>query len=400
MKLNKKTIEDVDIRGKRVLVRVDFNVPQEPADPSVITDDRRIREALPTIRRLMADGGRVVLISHLGKPKGGPSAKLTLAPVAKLLSGLLDAPVAFASDCVGGPAEAVVAGLTDGSVALLENLRFHPEEEANDPAFARALAGLADVYVNDAFGTAHRAHASTEGVTHYLPAYAGFLMRKEIEYLSGALEDPKRPFVAVLGGAKVKSKIPVIQQLLGKVDKLIAGGGMSYTFAKAAGYEIGNSLLDESSLEYCRKLRAEVGDKLLLPTDVIVVDGNPFEADPATLNAKAVAVSEIPVGWEGADIGEETRARFAEAIRGAGTVVWNGPMGVFEFERFAAGTRAMAEAMAESGAVTIVGGGDSAAAVQQFGYADKMTHISTGGGASLELLEGKELPGVVALLDK
>lgn len=400
MKLNKKTIEDVDVRGKRVLVRVDFNVPQDPADPSVITDDRRVREALPTIQRLIAEGGRVVLVSHLGKPKGGPSAKLSLAPVAALLSGLLGAPVAFATDCVGEPAESVVAALTDGSVALLENLRFHPEEEANDPAFARTLAGLAEVYVNDAFGTAHRAHASTEGVTHYLPAYAGFLMRKEIEYLSGALEDPKRPFVAVLGGAKVKSKIPVIQQLLGKVDKLIVGGGMSYTFAKAVGYEIGNSLLDEASLEYCRKLRAEVGDKLLLPTDVVVVDGNPFEVDPATLNARMVPVSEIPVGWEGADIGEQTRASFAEAIRGAGTVVWNGPMGVAEFERFAAGTRAVAEAMAESSAVTIVGGGDSAAAVQHLGYADRMTHISTGGGASLELLEGKELPGVVALLDK
>lgn len=400
MKLNKKTIEDVDVRGKRVLVRVDFNVPQDPADPSVITDDRRVREALPTIQRLIAEGGRVVLVSHLGKPKGGPSAKLSLAPVAALLSGLLGAPVAFATDCVGEPAESVVAALTDGSVALLENLRFHPEEEANDPAFAKALAGLAEVYVNDAFGTAHRAHASTEGVTHYLPAYAGFLMRKEIEYLSGALEDPKRPFVAVLGGAKVKSKIPVIQQLLGKVDKLIVGGGMSYTFAKAVGYEIGNSLLDEASLEYCRKLRAEVGDKLLLPTDVVVVDGNPFEVDPATLSARMVPVSEIPVGWEGADIGEQTRASFAEAIRGAGTVVWNGPMGVAEFERFAAGTRAVAEAMAESSAVTIVGGGDSAAAVQHLGYADRMTHISTGGGASLELLEGKELPGVVALLDK
>jgi phosphoglycerate kinase len=400
VKLNKKTIEDVDVRGKRVLVRVDFNVPQDPADPSVITDDRRVREALPTIQRLIAEGGRVVLVSHLGKPKGGPSAKLSLAPVAALLSGLLGAPVAFATDCVGEPAESVVAALTDGSVALLENLRFHPEEEANDPAFARTLAGLAEVYVNDAFGTAHRAHASTEGVTHYLPAYAGFLMRKEIEYLSGALEDPKRPFVAVLGGAKVKSKIPVIQQLLGKVDKLIVGGGMSYTFAKAVGYEIGNSLLDEASLEYCRKLRAEVGDKLLLPTDVVVVDGNPFEVDPATLNARMVPVSEIPVGWEGADIGEQTRASFAEAIRGAGTVVWNGPMGVAEFERFAAGTRAVAEAMAESSAVTIVGGGDSAAAVQHLGYADRMTHISTGGGASLELLEGKELPGVVALLDK
>ena len=400
MKLNKKTIEDVDVRGKRVLVRVDFNVPQDPADPSVITDDRRVREALPTIQRLIAEGGRVVLVSHLGKPKGGPSAKLSLAPVAALLSGLLGAPVAFATDCVGEPAESVVAALTDGSVALLENLRFHPEEEANDPAFARMLAGLAEVYVNDAFGTAHRAHASTEGVTHYLPAYAGFLMRKEIEYLSGALEDPKRPFVAVLGGAKVKSTIPVIQQLLGKVDKLIVGGGMSYTFAKAVGYEIGNSLLDEASLEYCRKLRAEVGDKLLLPTDVVDVDGNPFEVDPATLSARMVPVSEIPVGWEGADIGEQTRAGFAEAIRGAGTVVWNGPMGVAEFERFAAGTRAVAEAMAESSAVTIVGGGDSAAAVQHLGYADRMTHISTGGGASLELLEGKELPGVVALLDK
>ena len=400
MKLNKKTIEDVDVRGKRVLVRVDFNVPQDPADPNIITDDRRVREALPTIQRLMAEGGRVVLVSHLGKPKGGPSAKLSLAPVAKLLSGLLGVPVAFAMDCVGEPAEAVVAGLTDGSVALLENLRFHPEEEANDPTFAKALAGLAEVYVNDAFGTAHRAHASTEGVTRYLPAYAGFLMRKEIEYLSGALEDPKRPFVAVLGGAKVKSKIPVIQQLLCKVDKLIVGGGMSYTFAKAVGHEIGNSLLDESSLEYCRKLRAEVGDKLLLPTDVVVVDGNPFEVDPATLNARMVPVSEIPVGWEGADIGVETRASFSDAIRGAGTVVWNGPMGVAEYERFAAGTRAVAEAMAESSAVTIVGGGDSAAAVQQLGFANKMTHISTGGGASLELLEGKELPGVAALSDK
>jgi phosphoglycerate kinase len=398
--MNKKTIEDIDVRGKRVLVRVDFNVPQD--ETGKITDDRRIRAALPTIQYLINQGAKVILASHLGRPKGKPEdrEKFTLKPVAERLSELLGKPVPLAPDCVGPEVEKMVQAMKDGDVLLLENVRFHPEEEKNDPEFAKQLASLAEVYVNDAFGTAHRAHASTEGVTKYLPGVAGYLMQKEIEYLGGALANPKRPFIAVLGGAKVKDKIPVIENLVSKVDKLIIGGGMAYTFLKAQGKEIGQSLLDADSLDFCREMLAKAGDKILLPVDVVVADGNPFEKGPDAVQTKVVSVDAIPADWQGVDIGPETQKLFAEAVKGAGTVVWNGPMGIFEFEKFAVGTRAMAQALADSGAVTIVGGGDSAAAVEQLGFADKMTHISTGGGASLEFLEGKVLPGVAALQDK
>ncbi|MGC8785503.1 MAG: phosphoglycerate kinase [Armatimonadota bacterium] len=398
--MNKKTIEDIDVKGKRVLVRVDFNVPQD--ETGKITDDRRIRAALPTIQYLMNRGAKTILVSHLGRPKGKPEdrEKFTLKPIAERLSELLGKPVPLAPDCVGPEVEKMVQSLQDGDVLLLENVRFHPEEEKNDPEFARQLAALAEVYVNDAFGTAHRAHASTEGVTKYLPGVAGYLMQKEIEYLGGALANPKRPFIAVLGGAKVKDKIPVIENLIGKVDRLIIGGGMAYTFLKAQGKEIGQSLLDADSLHFCREMLTKAGDKILLPVDVVVADGNPFEKGPDAVQTQVVSVDAIPAEWQGVDIGPETQKRFAEAVKGAGTVVWNGPMGIFEFDKFAVGTRAMAQALADSGAVTIVGGGDSAAAVEQLGFADKMTHISTGGGASLEFLEGKVLPGVAALQDK
>ncbi|GBC94864.1 Phosphoglycerate kinase [bacterium HR16] len=398
--MNKKTIEDIEVKGKRVLVRVDFNVPQD--ETGKITDDRRIRAALPTIQYLMKQGARTILVSHLGRPKGKPEdrEKFTLKPVAERLSELLGKPVPLAPDCVGPEVEKMVQAMKDGDVLLLENVRFHPEEEKNDPEFAKQLASLAEVYVNDAFGTAHRAHASTEGVTKYLPGVAGYLMQKEIEYLGGALANPKRPFIAVLGGAKVKDKIPVIENLMGKVDRLIIGGGMAYTFLKAQGKEIGQSLLDADSLDFCREMLTKAGDKILLPVDVVVADGNPFEKGPDAVQTQVVSVDAIPAGWQGVDIGPETQKRFAEAVKGAGTVVWNGPMGIFEFDKFAVGTRAMAQALADSGAVTIVGGGDSAAAVEQLGFADKMTHISTGGGASLEFLEGKVLPGVAALQDK
>ncbi len=398
--MNKKTIEDIEVRGKRALVRVDFNVPQD--ETGRITDDRRIRAALPTIQYLIEHGAKTILVSHLGRPKGKPEdrEKFTLKPVAERLSELLGKPVPLAPDCVGPEVEKMVQAMGEGDVLLLENVRFHPEEEKNDSEFARQLASLAEVYVNDAFGTAHRAHASTEGVTKYLPGVAGYLMQKEIEYLGGALTNPKRPFIAVLGGAKVKDKIPVIENLVSKVDRLIIGGGMAYTFLKAQGKEIGQSLLDAESIDFCRDMLAKAGDKILLPVDVVVADGNPFEKGADAVQTKVVSVDAIPADWQGVDIGPETQKRFAEAVKGAGTVVWNGPMGIFEFERFAVGTRAMAQALAESGAVTIVGGGDSAAAVEQLGFAEKMTHISTGGGASLEFLEGRVLPGVAALQDK
>lgn len=398
--MNKKTIEDIDVRGKRVLVRVDFNVPQD--EQGTITDDRRIRAAVPTIRYLADHGARVILASHLGRPKGKPgdTEKFTLAPVAKRLSELLGRSVPLAPDCAGPEVAGMAAGLKDGDILLLENVRFHPEEERNDPAFARQLASLADVYVNDAFGTAHRAHASTEGVAHVIPGVAGYLMQKEIDYLGGTLENPKRPFEAILGGKKVADKIGVIENLLGKVDRLIIGGGMAYTFLKAQGKEIGNSLLDADSLYFCRRVLGEAGTKILLPTDVVVADGNPFDKGVENLKTQVVSTDAIPVGWEGVDIGPETRTSFGRAVKGAGTVFWNGPMGIFEFEQFAEGTRAMAQALADSGAVTVVGGGDSAAAVEQLGFADRISHISTGGGASLEFLEGKALPGLVALQDK
>jgi phosphoglycerate kinase len=391
--VNKKTVQDVDVRDKRVLVRVDFNVPQDPS--GAITDDTRIRAALPTLRYLLENGARVILVSHLGRPEG-VDPKWSLAPVAARLSELLGQPVQTASDCVGPEVEAAVSALASGQVLLLENVRFHPEEEKNDPEFAKQLASLAELYVNDAFGTAHRAHASTEGVAHYLPAVAGFLLGKELDVLGGVLHNPARPFVSILGGAKVKDKIGVIKNLLPTVDTLILGGGMAYTFLKAQGLEIGKSLLDAKHLEQAGKTLES--PKVELPSDVLVTDHFQHPTKVET-----VPVSEIPPDLEGVDIGPETIARYQEILRGAKTVVWNGPMGVFENPKFANGTRTIAETLAETagqGANVIIGGGDSAAAVEQMGFADRMTHISTGGGASLEFLEGKTLPGVAALQDK
>ncbi len=398
MAFNKKTIEDMDVAGKRVLVRVDFNVPQD--ESGGITDDRRIRAALPTIEYLTAHGARVVLVSHLGRPKGGPEPKYSLQPVADRLAALLGRPVALAPDSVGDAVKTLVDGLHDGDVLLLENVRFYPEEEKNDPDHAQRLASLADLYVNDAFGTAHRAHASTEGVARHLPSAAGYLLQKELEYLGNTVDAPARPFVAILGGAKVKDKIPVIESLLPKVDTLIICGGMAYTFFKARGWEIGNSLLDAGSLEFVQRVLAESGDKIVLPVDTVVVDGNPFGGDPDALHAETVPSDKIPAGWEGVDIGPVTVREFAAVIQGAQTVIWNGPAGIFEIDRFAEGTKGIAQALADSPAISIVGGGDSAAAVEKLGFADRMTHISTGGGASLEFLEGKALPGVAALHDK
>ncbi len=398
MSFNKKTVEDVDVAGKRVLVRVDFNVPQD--ETGAITDDRRIRAALPTIEYLIAQNARVILASHLGRPKGGPTPKYSLTPVAERLSQLLGKPVPLAPNSVGPQVQALVSGLQDGQVLLLENVRFYPEEEKNDPAYAEQLASLAEIYVNDAFGTAHRAHASTEGVTHHLPGAAGYLMKRELDYLGSNVENPERPFVAILGGKKVVDKISVIEALLPKVDTLIIVGGMAYTFFKAQGKEIGKSLLDASNIDFAKRLLAENGDKIMLPVDVVVVDGNPFDTDPSTLSTKVVSVDEIPADWEGVDAGPVTVKAIAAVLQGAKTVIWNGPAGIFEFDQFATGTKGIAQAMADSAATTIVGGGDSAAAVEKLGFADRMTHISTGGGASLEFLEGKELPGVAALQDK
>lgn len=394
----KQGLTDIDPRGKRVLVRVDFNVPQD--ETGRITDDRRIEAALPTIRYLLEREARVILVSHLGRPKG-VDEQWRLKPVAERLAELLGRPVRTAADSLGPAAEAAVAELSPGEVLLLENVRFHPEEEKNDPAFARQLASLADLYVNDAFGTAHRAHASTEGVAHILPAVAGFLMQKELDVLGTALTNPRRPFMAILGGKKVSDKIGVIEHLMEKVDALLIGGGMAFTFLKAKGYEIGRSLLDEEGLDLARRVMARAeqrGPRLELPVDVVVAR----EFAPAA-EAKVVPADSIPADWMGMDIGLQTMANFRKALDGAMTVIWNGPMGVFEMPRFAAGTRAVAEMVAErtaAGATTIIGGGDSAAAVEQMGLADRMSHISTGGGASLEFMEGKELPGVAALRDK
>ncbi len=396
MTYNKKSIEDVCVCGKRVLVRCDFNVPQD-ADKN-ITDDTRIRAALPTIKYLVDKNAKVVLCSHLGRPKGQFNAKYSLAPVAARLSELLGKPVAMASDVIGEDAKAKAAALKDGDILLLENVRFHAEEEKNDPAFAKELASFGDIFVNDAFGTAHRAHASTAGVADYLPAVCGYLINKEISIMGKALSDPKRPFVAVLGGAKVSDKIGVINNLLEKVDTIIIGGGMAYTFIKAQGGSIGNSLCEEDKLEYAAEMIKKAQDKgvkFMLPIDTVVGDKFAADADSKTVCSKC-----IPDGWMGLDIGEKSIAAFSEALANAGTVVWNGPMGVFEMEKFAVGTKAIAKAIAESGAVSIIGGGDSAAAVEQLGFADKMTHISTGGGASLEFLEGLTLPGIACLADK
>jgi phosphoglycerate kinase len=395
--MNKQTVRDLDVRGKRVLERVDFNVPQDKAT-GAITDDARIRAALPTIRYLLEQHARLVLCSHLGRPDGKVVEKLRLMPCAVRLSELLGQPVAMAPDCVGPEAEAAVAAIEPGQVVLLENLRFHTGEEANDPAFAKALAALGDVYVNDAFGTAHRAHASTEGVAHYLPAVAGLLMEKEIDYLGRALEAPIRPFVAIIGGSKVSDKIGVLENLLGKVDALLIGGGMANTFLLAQGLTVGQSLAEADKVELAREVLAKAVAaevRLVLPVDVVVADR--FAADAAW---RVAPVSEVPAGWRILDIGPQTIASFCEELASARTVVWNGPLGVFEFPAFAMGTMSIARALAQIRATTIIGGGDSASAVEQAGVADRMSHISTGGGASLEFLEGKTLPGLAALMDK
>ena len=396
MNYNKKTVRDIDVAGKKVLLRCDFNVPQDKTT-GAITDDKRIVAALPTIRYLLEQNAAVIACSHLGKPKGEWKQSLSLAPVAQHLSQLLGQEVLFAKDIIGPDAQAKAAALLPGQIMLLENLRFDKGEEKNDPAFAKALAGLAQVYVSDAFGTVHRAHASTAGVAAYLPAVSGFLIGKELDIMGKALENPQRPFVAVLGGAKVSDKINVINNLLEKADAIIIGGGMSYTFAKAQGHSIGKSLLEEDKLDYAREMIAKAqakGVKFLLPTDNLCAAEFSKDARPV------LEGTDIPDALMGMDIGPRTIEAFSAAVKGAGTVVWNGPMGVFEFPAFAEGTKAMAKALAESGAITIVGGGDSAAAVEQLGFADRMTHISTGGGASLEFLEGKELPGVACLLDR
>ena len=425
MNYNKKTVKDVDVKGKKVLLRCDFNVPQDKST-GAITDDKRIRAALPTIQYLLDQGAAVIACSHLGKPepsfdkwakkqaeKGKDPASLTkekwektlealcMEPVAKRLGELLGKDVILAGDVVGPDAQAKAAALKPGEVMLLQNTRFEKGETKNDPELAKAMAGLAGpdgVYVSDAFGAVHRAHASTAGVAAYLPAVSGFLIQKELEFIGGALADPKRPLVAILGGAKVSSKIGVINNLLEIADTIIIGGGMSYTFAKAQGGTVGESLLESDWLDYCNEMVAKAKDKgvkLLLPVDTVIADK--FDAGA---NSQVVKNGEIPDGWQGLDIGPETVKLYCDAVKDAGTVIWNGPMGVFEFEKFAVGTKAVAEALSKTSAITIIGGGDSAAAVQQLGYAAQMTHISTGGGASLEFMEGKELPGVACLLDK
>ena len=396
MNLNKMTIEDVQVKGKKVLVRCDFNVPLD-ADKN-ITDETRINAALPTIRYLLDNGAAVILCSHLGRPKGEFNMKYSLAPVAKRLSEKLGFEVKLAKDVIGPDAKKLAAEVKPGEAVLLENVRFHAEEEKNDPAFAKELASMAELYVSDAFGTVHRAHASTAGVADYLPAVAGYLIGKELTFLGNAVENPVRPFVAILGGAKVKDKIGVITNLLEKVDTLIIGGGMAYTFSKAMGGEIGNSLLDEERIGLAKEMMETAkakGVKFLLPIDTVIA--NDFD-NPTEI--KIVEAGKIPEGWQGLDIGPKTIKLFSDAVKSAKTVVWNGPMGVFEKPEFAKGTLAIATAMAESDATTIIGGGDSAAAVTQMGLAPKMSHISTGGGASLEFLEGKVLPGVACLKDK
>ncbi len=400
--LNKKTVDDINAKGKKVLVRCDFNVPLKEG---VITDENRINAALPTIQKLINDGAKVILCSHLGKPKNGPEAKFSLAPVAKRLSEKLGKEVVFAADdtVVGENAKAAVAAMNDGDVVLLENTRFRAEETKNGEAFSKDLASICEMYVNDAFGAAHRAHCSTVGVTAYVEeAAVGYLMGKELKYLGNAVEDPERPFVTILGGAKVADKLNVIENLLNKADTLIIGGGMAYTFLAAKGYGVGNSLLDESKIDYCKDMLAKAeakGVKILLPVDVVTAAGFPNPID-AEIETAVYAADAIPADVEGLDIGPKTAELYADAVKSAKTVVWNGPMGVFENPTLAAGTIAVAKALAETEAVTIIGGGDSAAAVNTLGFGDKMTHISTGGGASLEFLEGKALPGIEAVNDK
>lgn len=389
---NKKVVTDFDVDGKKVLVRVDFNVPIQEGK---VGDDTRIRAALPTINYLIEHNAAVILCSHLGRPKSAEDVQFSMRPVADYLSDLVNVPVFFAEDCVGPEAETAVNVLKPGQILVLENTRFHKEEKKNEPEFAKQMASLADLYVNDAFGSAHRAHASTEGVTHYLPAAAGFLLEKEIKYLGSAVENPKKPFVAIMGGAKISDKIGVIDNLLVKADVILIGGGMANTFFKAQGYPMGDSLVEEEALDTARTLLNKAGDKLRLPVDVVIADAFDNEA-----NIKVMGVGPIPEGWRILDIGPETVENYSKVIAKAGTVVWNGPMGVFEMPNFAKGTVGIAEAVAASDAVSIIGGGDSVAAINQSGLADQVDHISTGGGASLEMLEGKELPGLAALQDK
>ena len=397
MNYNKKTVKDIDVSGKKVLLRCDFNVPQDKTT-GAITDDKRIRAALPTIQYLLDQGAAVIACSHLGKPKGEVKPELSLKPVSVRLSELLGKPVIMAGDVVGPDAKAKAAALKPGEIMLLENTRFEPGETKNDPELAKKLASMADLYVSDAFGAVHRAHASTAGVAAYLPAVSGFLIQKELEVMGGALANPKRPLVAILGGSKVSSKIGVINNLLNIADTIIIGGGMAYTFSAAQGGKVGDSLLEADWESYANEMvekAKEKGVKLLLPVDTVCADA--FAPDA---HSQVVKAGQIPDGWQGLDIGPETVKLYCDAVADAGTVIWNGPMGVFEFPAFAKGTEAVAEALSKTSAITIIGGGDSAAAVEQLGYADKMTHISTGGGASLEFLEGKELPGVACLLDQ
>ena len=389
---NKKTIRDIDVNGKKVLVRVDFNVPLKDG---VVGDDTRIRGALPTIQYLLDQGAAVILCSHLGRPKSGPEEKFSLRPVAEYLSKLIPNKVSFASDCIGKIAEDAAAALKPGEVLVLENTRFYPEEEKNDMKMAEQLASLADIYVNDAFGTAHRAHASTEGVTHFKPGVAGFLLEKEIQYLSSAVEEPKRPFVAILGGAKISDKIGVIKNLLNKADKVLIGGGMANTFFKAQGFDMADSLVQDEALDTAKEILASGSSKLVLPVDMVIAD-----AFDNVAKVQEIPAGNVPAGWRVLDIGSKTVAEISKLIKDAGTVVWNGPMGVFEMSNFAKGTFDVAKAVADSNAISIIGGGDSVAAIQESGLADKVTHISTGGGASLEMLEGIALPGVAALQDK
>ena len=389
---NKKSIRDIDVHGKRVLVRVDYNVPIAEGK---VTDDTRIRAAMPTVEYLLQHGAALILCSHLGRPKDGPDLKYSMRPVAAHLSALLGQPVAFAEDCIGPTAEAAAKGLQPGDVLVLENTRFHPQETKNDPEMARQLAALADIYVNDAFGSAHRAHASTEGVARFLPAVAGFLMEDEIRYLGQAIDQPQRPFIAILGGAKISDKIGVIRNLLTKADQVLIGGGMANTFFKAQGYHIADSLVEEDALETARQLLQDGGTTLRLPVDVVIADR--FDANA---ELKVMPMGQIPDGWRILDIGPETIDAFGKVIGDAGTIVWNGPMGVFEFPRFAEGTFGVARLVAKSNAISVIGGGDSVAAINQAGLAGQITHISTGGGASLEMLEGLVLPGLAALQDK
>jgi phosphoglycerate kinase len=392
MNMDKKTVRDIDLKGKRVLMRVDFNVPM--ADGKV-TDDKRIRAALPTIKYVLEQGASLLLMSHLGRPKGGFDPEFSLKAAAEVLAGLLGIPVKMAPDCVGPEVEAMAKAIKPGEVIMLENTRFHPEEEKNDMALAKKMAALGDVFVNDAFGSAHRAHSSTEGVAHFLPAVSGFLMEKELEYLGRAIANPEHPYVAILGGAKISDKILVVSTLLSKCDKLIIGGGMANTFLAAKGLNMQDSLVEAGSIDTAKAILAKSGQAIVLPVDAVIADK--FEAEA---NSKVVDVDKIPAGWRMMDVGPKTLELYKETLKGAKLIVWNGPVGVFEMPKFAEGTFALAKLLAESGAITVIGGGDSASAVKKAGVAKQMTFVSTGGGASLEFLEGKELPGVAALMNK